>query len=108
MDSWWYLIIAIPFGVLGTVSMKLSHGLTRWRPSLCLSIFYLISFVAMTLAIKGIDVSIVYALWSGIGTILIAILGTAIFKEAMSIKKILSIMCIVIGVIGIHLVNAIH
>ncbi len=105
-DSWWYLIVAIPFGVLGTISMKLSHGLKKWKPSLCLAIFYGISFVALTLAIQGMDVSIVYAIWSGIGTILVAMIGVMIFDERMSLRKIISIMLIVAGVLGIHLANA--
>ncbi len=108
MHSWWYLITGILFGVLGTISMKLSHGLKKWKPTFSLIIFYLISFVALTLAVRGMDVSMVYAIWSGIGTILIAIIGTLIFEESMSLIKIMSIMCIVIGVMGIHLTNAIH
>lgn len=106
MNSWWYLIIAIPLGVLGTISMKLSHGLKKWKPSLCLAIFYVTSFAALTLAIQGMDLSMVYAIWSGIGTILIAIIGTFVFDESMSWAKVISIMCIVVGVIGVHLTNA--
>lgn len=104
-ESWLYLLIAIPFGVLGTISMKLSHGLQRWKPTISLLIFYFISFVAMTLAIQGIDVSIVYAIWSGIGTILIAIIGVFLFDEAVSAKKMLSLLLVVIGMIGMHLTN---
>lgn len=108
MNSWWYLLIAIFFGVLGTISMKLSHGLKKWKPTLYLIIFYIISFVALTLAIRGMDVSMIYAIWSGIGTILIAIISIFIFEESMSFIKIMSITCIVIGVMGMHLTNAIH
>jgi small multidrug resistance pump len=104
-SSWLFLLIAIPFGVLGTVSMKLSHGLKKWKPSVCLIIFYCISFVALTLALQGIDVSIVYAIWSGLGTILIAIIGVLVFDESVSLKKLMSLGLIVIGMIGIHLAN---
>lgn len=107
-SSWMYLIIAIPFGVLGTVSMKLSHGFKKWKPSLFLSIFYIISFVAMTLAIQGIDISIVYAIWSGVGTIFVAIIGVLVFEESVSFRKVASLMLIVIGVIGMHLGNVGH
>ena len=107
-ESWWYLLVAIPCGVFGTVAMKMSHGLQRWKPSVCLAIFYAISCVALTLALKGIDVSIVYAIWSGVGTILVAIIGVLLFKESVTLKKILSLMLIVMGVIGIHLANAFH
>lgn len=104
-DSWWYLIIAIPFGVLGTISLKLSQGLQKWKPSACLIIFYLISCVALTLALEGIDISIVYAVWSAMGTILVAVLGVILFKESISFKKIFSLFLVIAGVIGIHLTN---
>lgn len=107
-NSWLWLIIAIPFGVLGTVSMKLSHGLKKWKPSISLVIFYTISLAALTLAIQGIDISIVYAIWSGIGTILIAIIGILIFEESISLRKVVSLLLIVAGVVGIHLTDAFH
>lgn len=107
-NSWLWLIIAIPFGVLGTVSMKLSHGLKKWKPCISLVIFYTISLAALTLAIQGIDISIVYAIWSGIGTILIAIIGILIFEESISLRKVISLLLIVAGVVGIHLTDAFH
>lgn len=107
-SSWLSLFVAILFGVLGTVSMKLSHGLQKLKPSLCLLIFYSISFVALTLAVQGVDISIVYAIWSGIGTILVAIIGVFLFKESISVQKVFSLLLIVIGVVGIHLANAFH
>ena len=107
-ESWWYLLVAIFFGALGTVSMKLSHGLQKWKPTLCLMLFYFISFAALTLALEGIDISIVYAIWSGVGTIFVAIVGVILFKESISFRKILSLFLIVLGVIGIHLPNAYH
>jgi small multidrug resistance pump len=105
-ESWIYLLIAIFFGVLGTVSMKLSHGLSKWKPSVSLVVFYFISFVSLTLAIKGIDMSIVYAIWSGVGTVLVAIIGVLIFRESVSLRKLISLFLVVMGVIGIHLNNA--
>jgi small multidrug resistance pump len=107
-ESWLYLLIAILFGVLGTVSMKLSHGLQKLKPCICLALFYLISFTALTLALQGIDISIIYAVWSGIGTILVAIIGIVIFKESISMRKIMALLLIVAGVLGIHLSNAFH
>lgn len=107
-ESWMYLSIAIAFGVLGTTSMKLSHGLKKWKPSVCLILFYLFSFTALTLALEGIDMSIVYAVWSGIGTVIIAFIGYFVFEEKISFKKILSLLLIVLGVCGIHLTNALQ
>jgi small multidrug resistance pump len=105
-NYWFYLGTAIFFGVLGTVSMKLSQGLKKWKPSVGLVVFYVISFIALTLAIKGIDMSIVYAIWSGVGTVLVAIIGFFIFKEPITTRKIISLLLVVLGVLGIHLNNA--
>lgn len=104
-DSWISLIIAIVFGVLGTTSMKLSHGLEVHKHVRNLIIFYAISFVALTFAIQYIELSVVYAVWSGVGTVLIAIIGIFYFHESVSLKKILYLLFIVIGVIGIHLTD---
>ncbi len=104
-SSWFCLSVAILFGVLGTVSMKLSDGLQKLKPSICLFVFYMISFVAMTMAVQGVDISIVYAVWSGIGTILVAIIGVFLFHEYLSIVKVISLLCIVVGVLGINLAN---
>lgn len=107
-SSWLCLSIAILFGVLGTVSMKLSDGLQKLKPSICLFVFYMISFVTMTMAVQGVDISIVYAVWSGVGTILVAIIGVLVFREYLSIIKIISLLLIVVGVLGINLANVIY
>lgn len=102
-NSWISLTIAIIFGVLGTISMKLSHGLQWVKPTACLVIFYTISFVAMTFAMKNIDLSVVYAVWSGAGTVLVSLVGIIYFNESISFRKIIFLCLIVVGVIGIHL-----
>jgi len=99
---WLYLASAILFEVAGTTSMKLSHGFTRLLPSILIFVFYAISFVSLTFAIKKIDMSISYAIWSGIGTALIAVIGVYWFMESMSMLKITSIVLIIIGVIGLN------
>jgi small multidrug resistance pump len=106
-DSWISLGIAIVFGVMGTISMKVSHGLRHIKPVIMLSIFYVISFVALTFAMKYIEISVVYAVWSGVGTILVAGIGMLYFDESVSAKKIIYLALIVVGVIGIHLSDSI-
>ncbi len=100
--SWMALLIAIIFGALGSISMKLSYGLQKIKPSICLVIFYSICFIALTFSIKHIELSIVYAIWSGIGTVFVATIGIFYFNESISIKKIIFLSLIVIGVIGIQ------
>jgi small multidrug resistance pump len=97
------LATAIIFGVLGTISMKLSHGLTKLKPVIYLGIFYTISFIALTFAMKYFQLSVVYAVWSGVGTILVATIGVLYFHETLSLKKIIFLILIVMGVIGIDL-----
>jgi len=103
MLYWFYLILAILFEVIGTTSMKLSEGFTKTVPSVMMFIFYILSLVALTFALKKFDVSSAYAIWSGLGTVLISIVGIYLFKESISPMKIISIALIIIGVIGLHL-----
>jgi small multidrug resistance pump len=103
--SWIYLIIAIITEVIGTTNMKLSHGFTKVVPSILMVVFYIICFAFMSLALKKLDVSITYAIWSGVGTALIAAIGFLYFKEPVTAIKIGSIALIVIGVVGLALVE---
>lgn len=103
MLQWLYLALAILLEVTGTTSMKLSHGFTRLAPSVLIFVFYGASFVALTFALKKIDVSIAYAVWSGIGTAAIAVIGIAYFREPATVVKLLSILLIIIGVVGLNL-----
>ncbi|MBO8181811.1 MAG: multidrug efflux SMR transporter [Archaeoglobus sp.] len=100
---WLYLILAILSEVVGTTNMKLSQGFTKLVPSILIFVFYGISFTFLTLALKKIDVSIAYAIWSGLGTALIVVIGLLIFKEPVTIVKLVSIGLIVVGVVGLHL-----
>jgi small multidrug resistance pump len=103
MKHWFYLACAILLEVTGTTSMKLSHGFTRLVPSVLIFVLYGTSFVALTFALKKIDVSIAYAIWSGIGTAAIAVIGIAYFREPATVVKFVSILLIIIGVVGLHL-----
>jgi small multidrug resistance pump len=83
--------------------MKLSEGFTKTIPSVMMFVFYLLSLAALTLALKKFDVSSAYAIWSGLGTALITVVGFYLFKESISPMKIISIALIIIGVVGLHL-----
>jgi len=103
--SWIYLIVAIVTEVIGTAAMKLSHGFTKIVPSILMLAFYGLSFAFLTLAVKKIDVSIAYAMWAGIVTALVAMVGVLYFREPASTIKIASIALIVLGVIGLTLAD---
>lgn len=108
MESWLYLVGAIALEVAGTTCMKLSEGFARLVPSILIFVFYALSFIALTIALKTIDVSVVYAIWSGIGTALIATIGILYFKESVTILKFASIGLIIIGVVGLNLSGMKH
>ena len=103
ITTWVYLLLAILFEVAGTTSMKLSNGFTNLTPSIFIFVFYGIAFVFLTLTLKRLDVSFAYAVWSGLGTLLIALIGVFYFNEPMNIIKGLSLALIIVGVIGLKL-----
>lgn len=101
--NWIYLFLAIFLEVAGTTNMKLSHGFTRVLPSILLFIFYGLSFTCFTFALKKIEVSTAYTIWSGLGTTLVVGIGILWFKESVTSTKMISIALIIIGVIGLKL-----
>lgn len=106
--TWIFLALAILLEVAGTTCMKLSDGFTKMVPSILLFVFYTLSFGMLTLALKRIDVSVAYAVWSGVGTALIATIGVLWFKEPMTALKLISLALIIIGVVGLNLGGGTH
>ena len=105
MQSWLYLFVAIFFEVIGTMILKL-NSFTKVIPTIFMFLFYALSFWALTVAIKKIDLGVAYAIWAGLGTAFIAMIGIFYFKEPSNFAKLVSIGLIVIGVIGLHLSNS--
>lgn len=101
--SWFYLALAIVLEVTGTTCMKLSQGFTRPLPSVLVFVLYIVSFSFMILALKKMELGVVYAIWAGLGTALIALIGIVWFQESASLLKIVSILFIVLGVVGLRL-----
>jgi small multidrug resistance pump len=106
--TWLYLVLAILLEVSGTTCMKLSEGFTKLGPSILLFVFYTLSFGMLTLALKKLDVSVAYAVWSGMGTALIATIGVLWFKEPVTALKLISLGLIIIGVVGLNLSGGAH
>lgn len=106
--QWLYLLFTILFEVAGTTSLKLSQGFTKPLPSILVAVFYGSSFYLLSLALKKIDVSIAYAIWSGLGTALVTVIGILWFKEPTTAIKLISIGLVIIGVIGLNLSGGGH
>lgn len=106
--TWLYLVLAILLEVCGTTCMKLSQGFTKTVPSTLLFVFYTLSFGMLTMALKKLDVSVAYAVWSGMGTALIATIGVLWFKEPVTALKLISLGLIILGVVGLNLSGGAH
>jgi len=106
MLFWLYLLVAILTEVVGTTLMKVSQGLTRILPTVMMFVLYGVSFVFMALALKKIEVSTAYAIWSGLGTALIAMIGIAWFRESINLPKLMGLVLIVVGVVLLNLRGA--
>jgi small multidrug resistance pump len=101
-QAWGLLSLAIVFEVAGTTSMKLCDGFTRLTPSVLMFVFYAISFALNTMVVRTLGLSVVYAVWSGAGTLITAMIGYLYFKEPATALKMASAGLIVIGVFGLY------
>ena len=101
--SWIYLVLAILLEVFATTMMKLSSGLSLLAPTVCMFLGYILSFTFLALALKNIEISVAYAIWSAVGIVLISIIGIMFFNEQYNWVKIISTVFIIIGVAGVKL-----
>lgn len=98
-----YLLIAVVFETIGTASIQASEQFTRFWPSSMMVISYGISFYFMALTLKYMQVSVVYAIWSGLGIVLIGIIGWVVFKQSLDIGAVVGMALIIAGVVVINL-----
>lgn len=103
MLFWIYLLIAILTEVVGTTMMKVSQGLTRLIPAVLMFVLYGVSFVFMAMALKKIEVSTAYAIWSGLGTALIAAIGIYWFQESINLAKVAGLVLVIAGVVLLNI-----
>ena len=101
--SWLLLMVAIVFEVAGTTCMKLSEGMTKILPTVLMLTLYVASFSLMAISLKGISVGTAYAVWSGLGTALVAMIGIVWFAEPVGTLKFVSLGLVIAGVVGLRL-----
>ncbi len=94
--------------VAGTTALKMSDGFSRLVPSLLVAVFYGLSFFLFALALKRIDLGVAYAIWAGLGTALVATIGIVWFGEAVTMIKLISLVLIIAGVVGLNLSGGTH
>jgi small multidrug resistance pump len=100
---WYYLAAAIVFEVMGSTAMKLSNGLSRLEPTAVMFDSYAVAFACNAMALRTLDLSVTYAIWSGLGTALVAAIGMTWFQEPVTALRLVSIALIVAGVVGLAL-----
>lgn len=106
--EWIYLTLAIAFEITATTLMKVSNGFTKILPSIGTFLGYIICFTCLSIALKKIDISIAYAIWSAVGIVVLSAIGVFVFKESISVLKVISILFIILGVVGLNLSGISH
>ena len=104
--AWLYLFVAGVFETAWAIGLKYSAGFTKFGPSVFTVVAMSVSLYLLALALRTIPVGTGYAVWTGIGTVGAAILGILLFNESREISRILCILLIVAGIIGLKLTSA--
>ena len=97
--GYWYLAIAIVAEVLATSALKESQGFSKLLPTLLVMAGYGASFYFLSLVLQTIPIGVAYALWAGLGIVLITIVGAVVFGQKMDLAAILGIALIISGVV---------
>jgi small multidrug resistance pump len=100
---WFYLIIAIIAEVIGTSALKAADGFTRPGPSVLVVIAYGISFLCLSLTLRTLPVGIAYAVWSGVGVVLVTIVAWFLYQQRLDWPAVLGISLILAGVMVLNL-----
>ncbi len=103
MPNWIYLVIAIACEVAATSALKAAEGFTRLVPSLIVVTGYVAAIYLLSLTLRTIPVGVAYAIWSGVGVALIAVIGWAFLGQKLDLPAIIGLILIVAGVVVINL-----
>jgi small multidrug resistance pump len=106
MLAWIYLSAAIATEVVGTVFLRYTDGFTRPGPSIFVVVTYAGSLWLTALALRQLEISLAYAVWAGVGTAAVAVIGMAALGESVNTLKLASIALVIGGVVGLNLSGA--
>ena len=105
--AWLLLLLAILLEVAGTTSMKLSEGYANLLPSILIYVLYAASFTVFPFALQAIELSTAYAVWSGLGTTITAIIGFVYFQDTVNKTKIVALVAIIFGCVVLNFADEI-
>ncbi len=103
--SWIYLFIAGGFDIVWAIGLKYTQGFTRPLPSIITIAGMIVSFYFLSLATKTLPIGTAYTVWTGIGAVGAITLGVILFKEPFDLPRILFMLLIVTGIIGLRFVS---
>jgi len=101
-----WLALAIGSEIVATVCLKVSDGFTKPIPSVVVVLGYAVSFYALSISLRTIPLGVVYAIWSGVGTAAIVVIGLFLFRETLDLVKVVGIGLIITGVVMLNGVGA--
>lgn len=97
-----FLSLAIVAEVIATSALKLSDGFSRLMPSIVTIVFYGISFYCLSLTMRYLPTGVIYAIWSGVGIVLIATVSWLFYGQKLDVPAMLGMLLIILGVIVIN------
>jgi small multidrug resistance pump len=100
---WFYLSLAIVAEVIATSSLKATENFSRLWPSVLVIVGYALAFYLLTLTLKTIPVGVAYAIWSGVGIVLVAIFSWLYYQQTLDLPAIIGMALIIAGVIVMNL-----
>ena len=102
LRSYAYLTVAIVSEVVGTTALKASDGFGRLVPSLITIAAYAVAFYFLSLTLKTVPVGVAYAIWSGVGIVLIALIGLFWFRQSLDVPAVVGLCLIIAGVVVVN------
>lgn len=105
MNTWIILFVAVLAEVVATTSLKLSEGFTKLLPSVVVIVGYAIAFYCLSLTLKAIPLGIAYAVWSGLGIVIISLFGWLLFGQKLDIWAVIGMLLIISGVLVLNLLS---
>ncbi len=105
MNGLTYLILAIISEVIATTVLKASDGLSRLYPSIVVVVGYCFSFWALSQVVKVMPLGIAYAIWSGLGIVLVSVAAVFVYQQKLDLPAIVGMTLIIAGVLVINLLS---
>ncbi|MDY0163347.1 DMT family transporter [Desulfobotulus sp.] len=102
MKNWFFLFIAIIAEVIATSALKMSDGFTKLWPVMVVALGYGLAFYFLSLTLRTIPIGIAYAVWSGVGIVLISFIGWLVFGQKLDLFAVIGITLIISGVLVLN------